>query len=126
MAKYPGTLASGSSYEYTVVITLGATANEATSRMRDVLPTAVSVQEDLETTGVRVYPNPARDVVTVASEEPLTSITIFDATGRAVSYHRGDAQSSYVLSTANLPSGVYVLSLRTTSSTTTSMLNIAR
>ena len=124
--NYPGTLANGASYEYTVVITLGATANEATSRMRDVLPTAVSVQEDLETTGVRVYPNPARDVVTVASEEPLTSITIFDATGRAVSYHRGDGQPSYVLSTANLPTGVYVLSLRTTSSTTTSMLNIAR
>lgn len=124
--NYPLVMSDGATYEYTVVVTLGATANEATSRMRDVLPTAVSVQERLETTALRLYPNPARDVVTVAFAEPLTSITIFDATGRAVSYHRGDGQPSYVLSTANLPSGVYVLSLRTTTSTTTSVLNIVR
>lgn len=124
--NYPGVLASGSSYEYTVVITLGATAAEATSRMRDVLPTAVSVQEELEVSSVQVHPNPARDIVTVTSPEPMASITIFDATGRVVSYHRGDGQPSQVLSTANLPSGVYVLSLRSTTSTTTSVLNIVR
>ena len=124
--NYLGTLANGSSYEYTVVITLGANANEATSRMRDVLPTAVSVQEERVVAGARVVPNPARDVVTVASEEPLASITIFDATGRMVSYHRGDGQPSFVLSTANLPSGVYVLSLRSRTSMATSMLSIVR
>ncbi len=124
--SYPGKLAVGSSYEYTVVITLGATANEATSRMRDVLPTAVSVQEELETTRVRVYPNPARDVVTVTSSQPTTSITIFDATGRVVLYHRGDGTPSHVLSTVDLPSGVYVLSLRSALSITTSVLNIVR
>lgn len=124
--NYPGTLANGSFYEYTVVITLGATANEATSRMRDVLPTAVSVQEERVVAGARVVPNPARDVVTVASEEPLASITIFDTTGRMVSYHRGDGQPSFVLSTANLPSGVYVLSLRSRTSMATSMLSIVR
>lgn len=124
--NYPGTLANGSFYEYTVVITLGATANEATSRMRDVLPAAVSVQEERVVAGARVVPNPARDVVTVASEEPLASITIFDTTGRMVSYHRGDGQPSFVLSTANLPSGVYVLSLRSRTSMATSMLSIVR
>ena len=124
--RYPGVMPDGASYEYTVVITLGATANEATSRMRDVLPTAVSVQEERETTTVQVYPNPARDVVTVACREPLASIMIVDATGRVVSYHHGNGQPSHVLSTANLSSGVYVLWLRTNSSTTTSVLNIVR
>lgn len=124
--SYPGKLADGSSYEYTVVITLGATASEATSRMRDVLPSAVSVPEDLETTGIRLYPNPARDVVAVESPEPMTSITIFDATGRVVLYHRGDGMTSHVLSTANLSSGVYVLSCRSATSTTTTALNVVR
>ncbi len=124
--SYTGPMADGATYEYTVVITLGASASEAASRMRDVLPTAVSVQDQRSEVAVQLQPNPARDVVVVSSPQPLSAVTIFDATGRKVSYHRGDDQSTMVISTSNLPSGVYVVSLRSTTSTTTSTLQIVR
>ena len=58
---------------------------------------------------LRVWPNPARDVVRLDGDVPLQSVTVCDLYGRLVMRVTGVPDSSVVLNVSALPAGVYFL-----------------
>ena len=61
---------------------------------------------------VRVYPNPASDVLNVASDYNIQNIAIFDAMNRLVEEREVNAKNIRI-SLAKRPSGVYFIKVRT-------------
>lgn len=58
---------------------------------------------------VTVYPNPFSDVINVNSNASITTLEVFDATGRLVAHQEGVNS----MNTAHLPRGYYVLHVQT-------------
>lgn len=64
-----------------------------------------------EQSGIRVYPNPAKDVLNIESEYlPITSVNLIDMQGRVVLKDNTKGMKIFV-STPNLSSGIYVLKI---------------
>jgi len=80
----------------------------------DCTPASVS---DIASAGVSVYPNPATDVVNVAVGSDNSSVTLSDVTGAVVASANGSG--TVALSTANVPAGLYVVSVNSAAGTTT-------
>ena len=53
------------------------------------------------------FPNPVRDVVNFTSSEAISSLSVYDATGRLVQQVNGLNAVTYKLNTANWSSGIY-------------------
>ena len=71
----------------------------------------------IEAANVTVYPNPAKDFITVDCGEGISSVTIFSASGQLVKSVGGaDAESSIHM--GNLPAGYYIVAVDTESGTT--------
>lgn len=71
---------------------------------------------EAEETVLNVYPNPAIDVVSIASEKPIDSYTVADLSGKiringSASGNRTSDRITFDVST--LPAGVYVVEIRT-------------
>ena len=58
---------------------------------------------------LRVWPNPARDVVRVEGDGPLQFVTIYDLYGRVVMRVEGLADCSTEVNVSALPSGAYFI-----------------
>ena len=71
----------------------------------------------IEAANVTVYPNPAKDFITVDCGEGISSVTIFSASGQLVKSIGGaDAEGSIHI--GNLPAGYYIVAVGTESGTT--------
>ena len=71
----------------------------------------------IEAANVTVYPNPAKDFITVDCGEGISSVTIFSASGQLVKSIGGaDAEGSIHI--GNLPAGYYIVAVDTESGTT--------
>ena len=71
----------------------------------------------IEAANVTVYPNPAKDFITVDCGEGISSVTIFNASGQLVKSIVGaDAEGS--IHVGDLPAGYYIVAVGTESGTT--------
>ena len=71
----------------------------------------------IEAANVTVYPNPAKDFITVDCGEGISSVTIFNASGQLVKSIGGaDAEGSIHM--GDLPAGYYIVAVGTESGTT--------
>lgn len=61
---------------------------------------------------LRIYPNPAREILNIAGTESINSITVYNSLGQVVNTHYPQT-SSCAISTENMPSGVYIISVET-------------
>jgi hypothetical protein len=63
----------------------------------------------------RIYPNPTRDVVYIESltEEPITSLTLFNLGGQCLKQVYAESESIEILSLAGLDRGMFVLQVGT-------------
>lgn len=76
-------------------------------------------------TRVAIYPNPATTEIRLTAEnEMVTSVTIFDFSGRVVLKKRIDSKKNVTLNVGHLPAGVYVCSVEIASSEIGKMLII--
>ncbi len=107
---------------YTIAITgyLSATHSEfgfSTSITPSAFHIGSSGMKGIETGKVTVYPNPAKDFITVVCGERISSVTIFSASGQLVkSIGEADAEDSIHI--GNLPAGYYIVAVDTESGAT--------
>ncbi len=72
---------------------------------------------------VGLYPNPAKEIVTIASPNALiTNVTIVDISGRIIENVRVNSQNTYQLNIASLESAVYFVNVTTESGQVTKRL----
>jgi PKD repeat protein len=76
----------------------------------NVSPTGI---ENTSALNVSIYPNPASNEISVACQEPLKSIDLFDITGRKIISLETDAdKQKHLIHCSDLPSGFYFIVLR--------------
>ncbi|MBQ4547715.1 MAG: S8 family peptidase [Bacteroidales bacterium] len=73
----------------------------------------VNVNENLHTTDVRIYPNPVKDELTIATEISVEEIAIYDIYGRTVRQQVNKTTSQQVVEVADLEAGVYFINIKT-------------
>ena len=67
---------------------------------------------NLDQTDLKAFPNPFRDQLTFEFSERVSSIRVFDITGRMVQSEIIQKDGDFVLSTAHYPSGIYLFEFR--------------
>ena len=99
-------------------IYLDSVAAYMAPRMALLLANTVSINDVLKAE-VKVYPNPAQNVVTVQGGQlRLTGVTLLDMSGRVL--RRVEAQQNEIrIQRENLPSGLYILQIRAGEAMTT-------
>ncbi|MDF3029274.1 MAG: hypothetical protein K0S23_3581 [Fluviicola sp.] len=71
-----------------------------------------SVNNSRKVNQVKIYPNPAdKGLVTVASDEPITDLIVFNALGKVVFEKKLDSDDTYLLDTQSFESGMYWINL---------------
>jgi hypothetical protein len=79
---------------------------------------------------VKVYPTPARDVITIAldnaSSYTIQSVSIISMDGRVMKSSGVGGKSTTQLDVSSVPAGVYMLQVRTTHQTINKTISIAR
>ena len=66
--------------------------------------------DDFETvSGIAIYPNPANDTFTINSN--ISSLNIYDITGKLISEYRGSLQKGELFDVSELKQGIYILKL---------------
>lgn len=76
--------------------------------------TSVGITTHTRTHGLRVWPNPAQDVVLVRTDAALnvpTHVRVYDATGRLVQQAGVNGMGPWAIPVADLRSGLYTLSI---------------
>ena len=73
-----------------------------------------------------LYPNPARDMVTVSSSLPMRSLTVTNYVGQVVYTNTMDAATSYVLNTSSYQPGVYLVKIDTENGVVTKRVVISK
>ena len=63
-------------------------------------------------TGLKVYPNPSRDLVTVQAEQAISGLELFDLQGRLLQSKNKDLGRNAKLNIAELPQGIYLLKVK--------------
>jgi hypothetical protein len=81
------------------------------------LPT--SIEGIANTESLSVYPNPANDNVTVTMEQPMESLTIYNALGQEVKHINNIQSTKLTIPVNNLDKGVYVIEGRNASGSIT-------
>lgn len=71
--------------------------------------------EDPEKASFLVYPNPVTDVVNIAGDLDISDIRVVDLSGRTVFQQSANGLRTLQISTADLPSGLYLLEIYTSS-----------
>ncbi|MEM7510808.1 MAG: T9SS type A sorting domain-containing protein, partial [Bacteroidota bacterium] len=69
--------------------------------------TSVSITEDLASLGIKVFPNPVIDEVSIQSEEPMTYIGLIDIQGRKVPLVENLSVKQWSGNLSHYPSGHY-------------------
>lgn len=71
---------------------------------------------------IQLWPQPAKDLLRVSSEQPLRAVEVLDAAGRVVLRQGLDQRQQVELDLTQLPAGMFVLRAWTSSSMATRML----
>ena len=71
---------------------------------------------------VAVYPNPAKDNVTILADEEIQSVVVTNLLGQTFDQFPGRGTSQFVIDTNSYPSGIYLLKINTKKGTATRRL----
>ncbi|MFN7013790.1 MAG: T9SS type A sorting domain-containing protein, partial [Bacteroidia bacterium] len=58
---------------------------------------------------IKIYPNPARDVLNISSNNEILEIEIIDFYGRTISFQNTNNLKNIAIVTNNLKNGIYTL-----------------
>lgn len=94
------------------------------SDLHDTTGTSTGIL-DKEDISLSVYPNPASEYLNISSSRNLELIELYDALGRAVSFHHVNAQH-YRIPVIDLKGGLYVVKTRSGAISTTKIISIQR
>lgn len=67
--------------------------------------------DDIQESGIRIWPNPAVDAWQIESEAPVEQVEIFDVQGKRLRLVTGDNSTAFRLDAAGLPAGMLVLKI---------------
>lgn len=71
-----------------------------------------SINNSRKVNQVKIYPNPTdKGLVTVVSDEPITTLFVYDTFGRLVFEAKPDSDDTYLLDTQSFESGMYWINL---------------
>gem|GEM_PF-5863996 len=73
----------------------------------------------------KIFPNPATDRVTVKSDIPVKHLRLLDVTGRTIIDIPDLSDLIIQVAVADIPSGLYVMQIFTTSNTITRLVSVA-
>ena len=76
---------------------------------RGAVPPAHNAVTSHELTSLRVYPNPANNVLHIEGNKPLKTVFIYDSYGRMILIINNIEDNSAVVNISQLPVGVYVI-----------------
>lgn len=77
-----------------------------------VIDPAVLATQDFDVNSLAMYPNPARDRITVASDkDPISEVSIYNVLGQKVLSFRFDQTLSKELDISSLNSGIYLVNI---------------
>jgi len=68
---------------------------------------------DMETTTVKVFPNPARETLHISASAALLDIQLFNGMGQAVYAANGGEETTHHVNVNDLPAGIYFLQVQT-------------
>lgn len=68
-------------------------------------------QERQDMPSVNIFPNPSRDIITILSDMAMLRVTLFDITGKQISYNQypDNGITSSDIDVRSLPSGIYMV-----------------
>lgn len=68
-------------------------------------------QERQDMPSVNIFPNPSRDIITILSDMAMLRVTLFDITGKQISYNQypDNGITSSEIDVSPLPSGIYMV-----------------
>jgi hypothetical protein len=64
---------------------------------------------------LKVYPNPAKEEITIESSEPLKSVVLIDMLGKTTRYELSVLQMKQTLNPGHIAQGIYILKVETAS-----------
>ena len=76
---------------------------------RGAIPPAHNAVTTRELATLRVYPNPATDILHIVGDEPLKTVSVYDLYGRIILVINNIEDDSIVIHTSLLPVGVYFI-----------------
>ncbi|ROL58574.1 T9SS C-terminal target domain-containing protein [Bacteroidetes/Chlorobi group bacterium Naka2016] len=75
-----------------------------------LLQIVTEVNEEVETQGISIYPNPTHDIIFVSSKEKIENVEVFDILGNSLL-----KTNNIIIPVDNFPNGLYFLSIKTQS-----------
>ena len=73
-----------------------------------------------------IYPNPARDVVNVSSENEILSIEVYSALGQKVYENNSIHENEFSIPLQSMISGMYIVKINTTAGSAMEKVNVVR
>lgn len=68
---------------------------------------------NISVNGIKLYPNPAKEVLTVSSDRNITGIVVTDATGRIIFSDKNTEKNRHVINTSSWTKGIYIARIST-------------
>ena len=107
-------------YTGSVQVTLGETVLDTVTLSGEVTDSSLGNTKN-EIEGLRIYPNPANDIVTISSNTmAVKSVQLFDVTGKQIM----NVETSSTINVSSLAKGIYVMKVTEEGKTSTSKLII--
>lgn len=72
------------------------------------MDSSLGISESQENTNIKIYPNPARDLVQISSKEIIKSLEVFDLSGKQVTIKNHPENE---ISLASFPKGIYTMKI---------------
>lgn len=76
--------------------------------------------------GIQLFPNPARDILNIVANENISSITMMDYSGRIVFSRKIIDDNNFQLNVAGYETGIYLVKIETSSAVVVRKVTIAR
>ena len=82
--------------------------------------------KEISSIKTRLYPNPANDVINIESEEPIISVTVYNALGQKVYVNNSVNMELFQVPTSTFVNGVYFIRVDTSTGSAMEKISVAR
>jgi PKD repeat protein len=113
--------------QYTITVILTNNDNCGADTLTTTVVNTTGVQEEADLTGIRIYPNPASDIVTIANDQNLSveGIRIYDISGKMV-YNSNGNTIDMKLNVSGWENGMYIVYIEAEAKQSVHRLIVAR
>ena len=73
----------------------------------------ISSTYDIFDSSIYIHPNPAKDIILISSNSPISHIEVFDRNGRIILNSTGNNTTDHSVDVSNIPPGLYLLHVTT-------------